>query len=108
MWFKSKKVDKSNQEPNKRKMLTISRIDQDLLPLLKTGARARGLHEWAYYNEILWMVMSFEMVDMPELLKILPPNLDLEANPCFASAQNRVSNYVKLMKSAKQAKDFEV
>lgn len=88
-----------------RKMLTISRIDQDLLPLLKAGAETRGLYLYDYCNEQLWVATMLAMADIPELHKMLPPDLDPEANPNFAAAQNRMRWLNEIMKLVKKAID---
>ena len=106
MFSKLKKINTNKQKKTrkpKRKMLAISRIDRDLLPLLKAGAKARNLKEWAYFNELLWMAILVEMSLMPELRKLMPAAMDLEANPNFAAAQNRfhwLSESIKVVKKA--------
>ena len=108
MFSKLKKINTNKQKKTrkpKRKMLAISRIDRDLLPLLKAGAKARNLKEWAYYNELLWMAICIEMTDLPELRQMVPVDLDLDANPNFVPAQHRLRWLIEPIKLVKIAVD---
>ena len=102
MFFKKKektvKNTKGKTDKPKRKMLTISRVDRDIPPIVKAGAEARGLKEWAYENELLWMAITIEMALLPELQKLLPVDKDQDANPNLADALDRLGWLLELLK----------